>query len=84
MKRRQCEACGSIGQTDGAHIKSKGSGGSDDDGNIIDLCRRCHSLQHFLGWDRFIRERERVEKALAKKGFEIVDEFGIKKLRRTK
>jgi hypothetical protein len=32
------------------HIVSRGSGGSDEEWNRLNLCRRCHTEAHSLGW----------------------------------
>lgn len=67
---------------DRAHIRSKGSGGSMDESNILFLCRICHREQHAYGWNRLVAEHPGFDKVLLDKGFEIVEEFGINKLRR--
>ena len=33
-----------------AHIKSRGSGGSDKSSNLLSLCLSCHQHQHNKGW----------------------------------
>tara|TARA_R100001086_G_C11759649_1_gene237731 strand:+ start:512 stop:811 length:300 start_codon:yes stop_codon:yes gene_type:complete len=33
-----------------AHIKSRGSGGSDESSNLLSLCLSCHQKQHNKGW----------------------------------
>ena len=77
-----CQACNRWSELrDRAHIKSKGSGGSMDESNLLLLCRMCHREQHAYGWNRFIAEHPGFDLVLAEKGFEICEEFGIKKLR---
>lgn len=40
--------------TDPAHIKTRGAvGTSEDVGNIVPLCRRCHTEQHQIGIKSF-------------------------------
>ncbi len=54
VRPMKCCACGSAGPCDPAHVKSRGAGGhawmDNGDGNIIALCRRCHTEQHSRGW----------------------------------
>jgi 5-methylcytosine-specific restriction endonuclease McrA len=41
-----CKYCGKWGYTENHHIKSKASGGNDEESNIIELCRECHTRVH--------------------------------------
>ncbi len=54
-----CCACGDHAPSDPAHIKSRGAGGhawnEDGTGNIIPLCRACHTEQHSSGWGSIFR-----------------------------
>lgn len=50
--------------------------------NLLNLCRFHHSLQHSLGWDRFVEQYPVIRHELKIRGWEIHDEFGIKRLRR--
>jgi len=45
-KKRICQFCGRRDYTDKHHIKTKGSGGDDIKENLVELCRKCHSLVH--------------------------------------
>jgi hypothetical protein len=67
-------------QTDRCHIKSKGSGGKNEDWNLIQMCRAHHSESHTLGWYRFSNKYDIVRKELDRKGWEFVDRFGFPKL----
>lgn len=40
-----CQVCGQR-RTDIHHITSRGSGGADEDSNLIGLCRICHNKTH--------------------------------------
>lgn len=64
------------------HIKSRGSGGCDSDFNILTLCRNHHIEIHSIGPVRFCEKYTDIKFILLEKGWEIVDIFGIKKLRR--
>jgi hypothetical protein len=77
-----CEACGYTGIVDRAHIKSKGSGGSMDDCNIMLLCREHHQQQHRLGWKKFCEKYPLAMTALVERGWYFAERFGIWKLER--
>ena len=81
MKNYDCIVCKSK-TTDRCHIKSRGSGGSDDEWNIFFACRFHHVQQHGIGVVAFVELYPEVKKEFEKKGWEIVNEFGVKKLRR--
>jgi hypothetical protein len=82
LRKQPCLACDQDGPSDVAHIKSKGSGGKDTIDDVIPLCRHCHHLSHHLGWAKFLTMFESVRKRLLDMGWEIREEFGLKKLRR--
>lgn len=75
-----CEACDKYGLVDKAHVKSRGSGGSMDDDNIILLCRSDHILQHSLGWKRFCNIHLNVKDILKNKGWMITVEGKLRKI----
>lgn len=66
--------------SDPAHIKTRGSGGPDEEDNLLSLCRMHHSEQHQVGWVRFARKYRQVEFVLGQKGWEIRGEFGLARL----
>lgn len=76
-----CVACGVKTDVDRAHIRSRGAGGTWEVDNIIFLCRTHHRLQHNIGWPEFVKRNPKVERALKLKGWELVEQFGIQKLR---
>lgn len=80
-RSKPCLACGR--RSDAAHIKSKGSGGNDETGNLVPLCRQHHSEQHQLGWVRFSRKYQRVAWALLEKGWAVQRILGVEKLVRS-
>lgn len=82
MKDSSCTACGYYGIVDQCHIKSKGSGGTMDESNIILFCRGCHSTQHRIGWGALIKRFPHIAKTLDEKGWQMVNEFGRNKLMR--
>lgn len=77
-----CAACGQWGVMDRAHIKSKGSGGTWEESNIILLCRNHHIEQHKRGWREFVMKFPHVGKVLKDKGWKFIKEFGRSKLTR--
>lgn len=56
-------------KSDPCHIKSVGSGGGDEDWNIINLCRMHHTFQHSFGWFRFCEKFPVVARELDKRGW---------------
>lgn len=58
-----CAACGAPAPSDPAHVKSRGAGGharlDNGDGNIIPLCRPCHTKQHAQGWGSIFADGRR-------------------------
>jgi len=69
-----CVACGEAG-TDLHHVKTRGSGGPDEDWNLVRLCRNCHTELHHRGQVRLFKNNLRFESALREKGWEL-DERG--------
>jgi hypothetical protein len=78
MKPR-CVVCKST-PTDIHHIRSRGAGGTDDDFNLINLCRRCHSKVHQIGMIKMMYESAELLIYLSDKGWVISEMFGVKKL----
>jgi len=75
----QCLVC--LSKTiDRAHVKTKGSGGTWDDWNIMPLCRIHHIQQHRIGIVTFALKYPQVLEHLEQKGWEIQDQFGRKRL----
>ena len=83
MKKSEtpCIVCGNT-PSDQAHLKSVGSGGTMDEFNLIALCRRHHSEQHQIGFVRFIGKHKHIYSILRSKGWHLVTEFGVTKLKR--
>ena len=73
IRELPCIVCSRPGPSDPAHIQSRGSGGDDVEWNLIPLCRRDHSSQHSLGWDRFCEKFPSVRRALEKRGWVIIN-----------
>lgn len=79
MKPKSCLVCG-VPDVDVAHIKTRGSGGGNDDDNVMHLCRDHHTEQHKIGIVTFVEKYWRVRRALQDKGWSITFMFGIKKM----
>ena len=77
----KCVACGRV-PVDRCHIKSRGAGGSDEDDNLISLCREHHSFQHKIGFKALCELFPKVEEELNSKGWEFQWIQSVWKLRR--
>ena len=68
-----CLACGSTQQIEIHHVKTRGSGGTDDSFNLINLCILCHRLSnkswHVLGPKRFLEIYPHVWEHLKNQGW---------------
>lgn len=71
--RRGCDPC---------HIKSKGSGGPDEEWNLIGLCRNHHIESHKIGWFAFCEKYPSVMNQLMSRGWKFENQFGVIKLTR--
>jgi hypothetical protein len=56
-----CEICG-MPNADRHHIKTRASGGSNEDFNIIHLCRKHHSECHQIGRWSFAKKYDITER----------------------
>ena len=81
MQQRSCLVC-SAQKVDLDHIKTRGAGGSDDEWNLQPLCRLHHAERHRIGLTSFAMKYQQVRNYLYGNGWTIVDEFGVKKVRR--
>lgn len=79
--RPRCVVCGK-GDSDRAHIKTRGSGAGWSEDEYLYLCRGHHMEQGHLNWSRFCEKYPTVSILLGAKGWSLVDEFGTWKLRR--
>lgn len=80
-RKEPCIICGAL-EVDAAHIKSVGAGGHDELENILPLCRACHTKQHQFGWFKLCKENPGLVMSLKSLGWELVEEFGVWRLRR--
>lgn len=55
VKQKGCDICGSR-PADPCHVRSRGAGGPDTEWNVIPMCRKHHSEQHQLGWQKFLKK----------------------------
>ncbi len=69
VRALSCCACMAPGPSDPAHVTSRGAGGhawnEDGTGNIIPLCRGCHTAQHSHGWGHVFRYGKPHAKSIA-------------------
>lgn len=80
--QENCSICNRYGDLDRDHIKTKGSGGPDDDYNIWLICRLCHIDKHGKGLSWIINKYPHTKDILKSKGWEVIGEFGRKRLKR--
>jgi hypothetical protein len=79
----QCDACKLFfDKLDRAHIKTRGSGAGWEEWEYILLCRYCHICQSHLNWKRFTDKYPHLIDVLKGKGWIIVKELGVYKIRR--
>jgi hypothetical protein len=76
-----CEICNGH-NPERHHIKTRGSGGTDDDWNIIMLCRKHHIIWHQYGISKMVETYPLVQVLLRNKGWVLYKEFDILRLRR--
>ncbi len=77
-----CAVCFRYKELDRDHIKTRGSGGTDDDWNIWLICRDCHIDKHRRGLSWIVKTYPHTKILLRLKGWELVDVFGVMKLQR--
>lgn len=79
-----CTACYSRSNIDIHHIKTRGSGGTDDSYNLMPLCRFHHIEVDQIGLVKFSRKYPNVSSFLYKNGWEIETMFGKEKWQHNK
>jgi len=79
----RCLVCRDL-PTDQCHITSRGAGGSDEDWNLMPLCRRHHIEQHTIGIVSFVTKHESVYKYVTDRNWLIVWDLDRRKLRHAK
>jgi hypothetical protein len=70
IRSQRCLVTNSL-YVDVAHVKSRGSGGTDDLWNLMPLSREIHHIQHQIGILSFIRKYPSVAAYLASNGWYI-------------
>jgi hypothetical protein len=70
IRKTPCLVCRST-PCDVAHIKTQGSGGSDEAWNLMPICRRHHSEQHTIGILSFSSKYLQVATYMADHGWFI-------------
>lgn len=65
---KKCLACDSR-PCDPAHIRTVARGGPDTTWNVVPLCRKHHTEQHKLGWDRMRRKYPQLHIELILQGW---------------
>lgn len=67
-----CVCCGNP-EFDKHHVKSRGSGGGDEDENLLNLCRLCHIRIHKVGLVKMVKLYPQVEGILKEKGWSFCE-----------
>lgn len=70
IKSMGCLVCNSK-EVDIAHIKTRGSGGPDEEWNLMPLCRQHHTEQHNIGIQTFSQKYIQVSSYLYDHGWFI-------------
>lgn len=65
-----CTVCGKK-SVDLHHWKSRGSGGSDDESNLLPVCRKHHSELHQIGSKTFADKYKQVKMWLRLNGWQL-------------
>ena len=60
----RCRRCGSPGQLEVHHVEPVAVGGTDDDDNLLTLCRACHLSEHDAATDSVRAWRALVDELL--------------------
>lgn len=81
FNNRRCLVCNRRG-CDPCHIKTYGSGGVDEEWNLMPLCRQHHSEQHNLGLFSFINKYPSVKFYINSHGWYFDEQSGVPKLLR--
>lgn len=68
VKEMRCIVCGNV-QTERHHFRTRGAGGSDENFNILLLCREHHQEIHKIGSITFAKKYKAVETWLLKNGW---------------
>lgn len=67
----KCLICGK--NAENHHIKTRGSGGTDDEWNLMPLCRKHHTETHKTGAVTFANKYSIIMEHLVKNGWEILN-----------
>ncbi len=70
MPNKHCVACGRLG-AEGHHLKTRGSGGGDEEWNLMPLDRACHTEIHQKGTRLFAEKYPRVRAWLEQNEWEL-------------
>lgn len=67
IKGQPCVICGK--SSDPCHIKTRGSGGPDEEWNLLPMCRLHHIEQGQIGWHTFAKKHPIIKIMLSTKGW---------------
>ena len=66
LKFTFCAVCGRTHDLNHHHLVPRGAGGTDDEANLITLCRECHGKMHGVEWKLGLGELIKAGQARAK------------------
>jgi 5-methylcytosine-specific restriction endonuclease McrA len=81
FRDKPCIVCSSV-PSQACHIMTYATTLKDEENNLVNLCFKCHRLQHDLGIVTFAQRFPKYLEYVNELGFKIVEVFGVKKLRR--
>jgi len=83
IDREPCCVCGEPG-ADRAHLRTRGAGAKNEWHEYIWLCRKHHIEQGNSGWKKFLDKHKEARPELSKRGWHLIQEFKVWKLRKIK
>lgn len=57
--------------TENHHVKTRGSGGTDAEFNLMTLCRSCHTEVHKIGMTKFAIKHDEAHNWLIRNGWQF-------------
>jgi hypothetical protein len=80
LEKMICLVSGCRNTAERHHLKTRGSGGTDDDWNILHICRTHHVEIHAIGFVRFFEKYPNIQNLVESRGWKIENIFGKQKL----
>lgn len=61
VRASRCCVCSAPPPSDASHVKTQGSGGPDEEWNLMPFCRKHHIEQHAIGWIKFLEKHPNLK-----------------------